>query len=137
MRHLPRTHRVSVGWLHERYMSGQFIFAHESGERMPPDIFTKMFADKEKWVAARQLVNILLPAELKQVIAENKAIYEGILEKPALVAAVPSPGGGSISKIASANSSVGVNSTALSASGSLARDGRPLATSVFTGLFAT
>ena len=28
MRHLQRTHRVQVGWIHERYMSGHFIFAH-------------------------------------------------------------------------------------------------------------
>ena len=34
MRHLPRTHRVQVGWIHERYQSGQFTFAHESGERL-------------------------------------------------------------------------------------------------------
>ena len=60
MRHLPRTHCVQVGWIHERYRSGQFIFAHESGERMPPDVFTKMFADKDKWITARQLINICL-----------------------------------------------------------------------------
>ena len=102
MRHLPRTHRVQVGWIHEQYQSGHFHFAHESGERMPPDIFTKMFADKDKWVRARQLINVILPAELKAVIEENKEIYQGIQEKPALPAtpnATPgptasSPGGG-------------------------------------------
>ena len=85
MRHLARTHRVSVGWIHERHMSGQFIFAHESGERMPPDIFTKMFADKAKWITARLLINVVLPAEIEKVIADNKEIYQGIQDKPALV----------------------------------------------------
>ena len=70
-------------------------FAHESGERMPPDIFTKMFADKDKWITARQLINIVLPTELKKVISDAKAIYEGIQQKPALGAsALPSAGGG-------------------------------------------
>ena len=61
---------------------------------MPPDIFTKMFADKDKWVTARQLINILMPAELNKVVEDNRAIYEGIQEKPALAATAPSPGGG-------------------------------------------
>ena len=86
MRHLARTHRVSVGWIHEQYMSGQFIFAHESGERMPPDIFTKMFADKIKWVAARMLINVVLPEEIKQVMEQCKEIFAGIQEKPAVPA---------------------------------------------------
>ena len=84
MRHLARTHRVSVGWIHEQYMSGQFIFAHESGERMPPDIFTKMFSDKSKWLAARMLINIVLPEELDKVMEQSKEIFQGIQEKPAL-----------------------------------------------------
>ena len=84
MRHLARTHRVSVGWIHEQYMSGQFIFAHESGERMPPDIFTKMFSDKSKWVTARLLINVVLPEELTQVMEQSKELFEGIQERPAL-----------------------------------------------------
>ena len=86
MRHLARTHRVSVGWIHEQYRSGHFIFAHESGERMPPDIFTKMFADKSKWKAARMLINVVLPEEIKQVMEEGKEIFAGIQEKPAMPA---------------------------------------------------
>ena len=95
MRYLPRTHRVQVGWIHERYQSGQFIFAHESGERMPPDVFTKMFADKEKWKSARQLIHVVLPSEFAQIMADNKAIFEGVHERPALDGSIPTaPGGG-------------------------------------------
>ena len=84
MRHLARTHRVSVGWIHEQYQSGQFIFAHESGERMPPDIFTKMFSDKSKWLTARLLINIVLPDEFDKVMEQSKEIFAGIQERPAL-----------------------------------------------------
>merc|ERR1712115_329255 len=86
MRHLLRSHRVSVAWIHEQYKSPNFAFAHESGEAMPPDVFTKMFADKDKWRKARQLISIILPEEFPVVTKLNKEITEGILEKPALAA---------------------------------------------------
>ena len=85
MRHLARTHRISVGWVHEQYQSGNFVFAHEAGDRMPPDIFTKFFSNGAKWKRARQLINIVFPSELKEIIEENRKIYADILEKPALV----------------------------------------------------
>merc|ERR1712115_559068 len=93
MRHLLRSHRVSVAWIHEQYKSSNFKFAHESGEAMPPDVFTKMFADKEKWKKARQLISILLPDEFPGAVVLNEGITKGILEKPALAAPV-SPSGG-------------------------------------------
>ena len=78
MRHLLRSHRVSVAWIHEQYKSGHFHFAHESGEAMPPDIFTKMFSDKDKWKRARQLISVLLPDEFKNVCDMNRDITAGI-----------------------------------------------------------
>ena len=78
MRHLARTHRVSVSWIHEQYMSGQIIFAHESGERMPPDIFTKMFSEKSKWITARLLINVVIPDEFDKVMQQSKEIFEGM-----------------------------------------------------------
>ena len=51
MRHLARTHRVSVAWIHEQYVAKRFTFAHESGEKMPPDIFTKALPPA-KWPKA-------------------------------------------------------------------------------------
>ena len=59
---------------------------------MPPDIFTKMFADKDKWVKARQLINIVMPEELKKVMEDTKVIYKDILEKPALPATTQGQG---------------------------------------------
>ena len=51
---------------------------------MPPDIFTKMFADREKWKTARHLINVVLPEELEVILQLNKDIFQGILEKLAL-----------------------------------------------------
>ena len=86
MRHLQRTHRVQVSWIHERYTNQDFLFNHEGGDRMPPDVFTKMFADKDKWIRARQLINIVMPSELDRIIEDCKQIYAGIQEKPAFAA---------------------------------------------------
>ena len=80
MRHLSRTHRVSVQWMHEQYNSKNFTFAHESGEKMPPDIFTKMVSDRDKWKKARYLINAILPDELEPILQLNKDISQGILE---------------------------------------------------------
>ena len=86
MRHLQRTHRVQVSWIHERYTNQDFLFNHEGGDRMPPDVFTKMFADKDKWIRARQLINIVMPSELDRIIEDCKQIYAGIQEKTAFAA---------------------------------------------------
>ena len=86
MRHLQRTHRVQVSWIHERYTNQDFLFNHEGGDRMSPDVFTKMFADKDKWIRARQLINIVMPSELDRIIEDCKHIYAGIQEKPAFAA---------------------------------------------------
>ena len=84
MRHLARTHRISVSWMHEQYRKRTFRFMHESGERMPPDIFTKMFSDKDKWKTARHLISVVMPEELDKIIKLNSEIHAGILDKPAM-----------------------------------------------------
>ena len=71
MRHLLRTHRMSVGFCHELYSDGAIVFAHEAGTNMPPDIFTKMFSDVSKWTRARQLINVVLPSELEAIYKEK------------------------------------------------------------------
>ena len=53
---------------------------------MPPDIFTKVFQDKNKWKKARQLINIVVPEELGAAIGIHDEIHSGIQEKTALVA---------------------------------------------------
>ena len=41
MRHLSRTHRVSVAWLHEQYEREHFMFSYVRSCDMVADIFTK------------------------------------------------------------------------------------------------
>ena len=46
----------------------------------------RRFADKTKWIAARMLINVVMPEEIKQVMEECKEIFAGIQEKPAMPA---------------------------------------------------
>jgi hypothetical protein len=48
MRYLHRTHRVSVAWLHEIFLSDEFTIKYEVSAKMAADIFTKAFTDKGK-----------------------------------------------------------------------------------------
>ena len=58
MRHLSRTHRVSVAWMHEQYKSDNFTFAHESGER--PAVALLRFREGAESVCLRQRGNTLV-----------------------------------------------------------------------------
>ena len=58
----------------------RFKIAHEGGDKMPPDIFTKMFSDKTKWKRARHLINMIAPSELKEIVSVHDEIHGGILE---------------------------------------------------------
>jgi hypothetical protein len=67
MRHLGRTHRVSVDWLHEQFMSDNIVLLYEKTDRQAGDIFTKGFTNPDKWRHAAELVNILPPDLLKAI----------------------------------------------------------------------
>ena len=57
LRHVNRTHRVSIQWLHEvckqPYIDLQYI---ESAEQAA-DIFTKAFTEPNKWAMVMKLIN--------------------------------------------------------------------------------
>ena len=44
---------------------------HCTSDKMRADIFTKAFHQKDKWTAARQLINILDPSELRKQITDS------------------------------------------------------------------
>ena len=67
MRHLGRTHRVSVDWLHEQFSSDNIVLLYENTDRQAGDIFTKGFTNPDKWRHAALLVNILPPDLLKSI----------------------------------------------------------------------
>ena len=62
MRYLSRTHRVSVGWLHERCsVETDVEVMYTSSELMVGDIYTKAFTDAKRWDHARSLISIIDP----------------------------------------------------------------------------
>ena len=73
MRHLHRTHRVSVDWLHEVFSRGDVVLVYESSDRQCADIFTKAFTNPEKWVHVCELVGIMGPSRLAQIDLHGKA----------------------------------------------------------------
>ena len=59
MRHLSRTHRVSVAWLHEQYQRENFVVSYVRSCDMAADIFTKSIPNPEAWRMARMKINVL------------------------------------------------------------------------------
>ncbi|MCP4377402.1 MAG: Ty1/Copia family ribonuclease HI [bacterium] len=67
MRHLGRTHRVSVAFLSERFAAGDVELCYETSSKMAADIYTKAFTDALKWKVVSELINLLDPTRLKDV----------------------------------------------------------------------
>ena len=62
MRHLERTHGISIGWMHSIFQEGYVSLAYEVIDKMAADIYTKSFKDSVTWTHACQLINIFSPA---------------------------------------------------------------------------
>ena len=78
MRYLARTHRVSVAWLHETFSRQNTCLMYEASSKMCADIYTKAFTEVTKWQAACDLINIVDPVRLKQLLIEfsNNAVAD-------------------------------------------------------------
>jgi hypothetical protein len=63
LRHLGRTHKVCLQWLHEEIMKNYLLEYCESA-LMCADIFTKPFTDKVRWKHACLLIAHVTPEEL-------------------------------------------------------------------------
>ncbi len=59
LRHITRTHRVSVAWIHERVSSPDLNLRDCVSEVMAVDIVTKHFFSREKWVSVCELIGIV------------------------------------------------------------------------------
>ena len=68
MRYFGRTHRISVAWLHEVFKNPNDLLMHEESNTMCADIYTKGFSDRLKWRSACDLINIIDPARIKELI---------------------------------------------------------------------
>ena len=63
MRHLTRTHRVSVQWLHEVFSEPFLDLLYIESARQAADIMTKGFTDPIKWEAVRTLIYHIYPEQ--------------------------------------------------------------------------
>ena len=61
MRHLGRTHRVDIHWLHERFAEPSYQLIKEDSKGMRADIFTKGFTDPQTWGHVLELINHVDP----------------------------------------------------------------------------
>jgi len=74
LRYLQRTHRISVGWLHEVFKLDEIELMYEESAKMAADIYTKAFTDKAKWTAAHWLVGVVDPKDLQKLVDLGDAI---------------------------------------------------------------
>ena len=56
IRHLGRTHRVALAWLHEQLLADEYDLLVESSALRAADIFTKAFTDKVTWKSVCDLI---------------------------------------------------------------------------------
>ena len=88
MRHLGRTHRVSVAWMHETFSPLAVQLLYEKTHRKCADIYTKSFADATKWYAACLLIGVVDRHHLTELLrnfAEHEKEKEEEDCKPELV----------------------------------------------------
>ncbi|CAE7218058.1 unnamed protein product [Symbiodinium sp. KB8] len=64
MRHLERTHGISVGRMRSIFQEGYVSLAYEVTAKMAADIHTKSFKDSVSWTHACQLINIFPPEQI-------------------------------------------------------------------------
>jgi len=67
MRHLGRTHGISITWLHDETMKDSCELRYIETSKMAADIFTKFFPHRkrETWDKVRRLINVLSPEEIQ------------------------------------------------------------------------
>ena len=64
MRHLERTHGISVAWLHEMFKREEYALVYQLSSKMAADVYTKAFHDPIRWKHVCMLVNIFDQGDL-------------------------------------------------------------------------
>jgi hypothetical protein len=74
MRHLLRTHRVSVNALHEMIARDDVVLLYEESNRQAADIYTKAFTNPDKWRYACELISVFTPEVQASIAGESQSI---------------------------------------------------------------
>ena len=59
LRHLSRTHHVSIAWLAEQVQSGELTVEYVVTALQAADVFTKAFTNSEKWSQALRMIGLV------------------------------------------------------------------------------
>ena len=67
MRHIGRSHGVSLAWLSEETREDDVVLRYLDTDRMAAYMFTKFFTETKrvKWGELRRLINVLAPDEVR------------------------------------------------------------------------
>ena len=92
MRHLGRTHRISVAWLHERFKEPQCQLHYCPTLSQCADIYTKAFENKDKWTHARRLISVMAPNEMSwKAVMKMHDVSRIVADDPTLKRAPGTP----------------------------------------------
>ena len=87
MRHIGRTHGVSVAELHEQWKNGLYNIEYTESADQSADIYTKTFSDPTKWDAALKLIGVAKKDKLPELIkATSTRVLKSRSPQPAMPA---------------------------------------------------
>ena len=75
MRHLGRTHGISIAYLHDSFTKGRYNLLYENTAAKAADIYTKACTDAEKWKWACELINIVPKDRLRDLVLHLSLIH--------------------------------------------------------------
>jgi hypothetical protein len=73
MRHLGRTHKIDIGWLHNVFARGLCSLGYCDTEKQAADMFTKSFAEKTKWHTVCGLVGLVDFSKASNIFSISRA----------------------------------------------------------------
>ena len=84
LRHLPRTHIISLAWVSEVVGSSDCVLLYVRSEQQAADIFTKAFSSAEKFKSVRELVGMCDPQTHPLAVATGSK-RDGSLPSPVFI----------------------------------------------------
>ena len=82
MRHLGRTHGISITWLNDEVSRSTCSLRYIDTLRQAADIFTKFFPKRKQstWDDVRRLINVLSPEEIVEMVGQPGRGWESVNE---------------------------------------------------------